>query len=132
LYRDLQELEKVWVDVQSSRSRDAIYLYLARVYKIVFAWQRRQCVKKLVARTQAWAGHRVDRRAEPYAVVIAATTEAKELDGKTISKWSRALRFIRRYKQRRISLKVFARRHGGINGCAAEFAARSGRQTATH
>lgn len=124
-HQQLKELERIWMDVQSSRSRDAIYPYLRRVYRLVLGWQVRRKVKAFVARTQHFVGEKLDRNAEPFAVMIAATAN---VDAKTVSKWSRALRFVRRFKRRGVPFKQFVKAHDGINGCATGFAARLGRR----
>jgi hypothetical protein len=113
---------------QETRDRDAVYRYLRAVFSIVrhCSWRRR--TKKLVRRAFKFAGLPVDMNADPFAVVVRCTCEHK-LDNKTISKWSRALRYAAKFKAPRVSLKTFMKSRGGINECAALYAAQLGRGT---
>ena len=69
-----------------------------------------------------------DRNADPFTVVIRFTSD-DNLDNKTISKWSRALRYVARVKKPRHPLRTFMKNRGGINGCAALFAEQLGRSS---
>jgi hypothetical protein len=114
-----------WDNFQENRSRDAVYGYLRAVFSIVKHYNGRRRTKKLMRRAFKFAGLRTAMNADPFAVVIRCTCEHK-LDNKTISKWSRALRYVARVKKR-IPLKTFMKNRGGINGCAALFAESLGR-----
>jgi hypothetical protein len=59
--------------------------------------------------------------ADPFSAVIRYTCDGKA-DNKTISKWSRALRYVARVKKPRHPLTTFMKNRGGVNGCAALFA----------
>jgi hypothetical protein len=114
-----------WDDFQECRDRDAVYGYLRAVFSIVKHYSGRRRTKRLVRRAFDFAGLTIDKHADPFAAVIRCTCEHK-LDNKTISKWSRALRYVARVKKR-IPLKTFMKNRGGINGCAALFAESLGR-----
>jgi hypothetical protein len=58
--------------------------------------------------------------------VIRATCDREKLDNKTISKWSRALRYVAKFKKG-TPLKTFIKNRGGVNACAALFARVLGR-----
>jgi hypothetical protein len=58
---------------------------------------------------------------DPFAVVIRSTCDGKA-DNKTISKWSRALRYVARVKKPRRPLTTFMKNRGGINACAGLYA----------
>jgi hypothetical protein len=66
--------------------------------------------------------------ADPFAVVVRSTCEHK-LDNKTVSKWSRALRYVARVKKPRHPLTTFMKNRGGVNACAALFAEHLGRSS---
>jgi hypothetical protein len=72
-----------------------------------------------------FAGLMIDMNADPFAAVMRCTCE-KKLDRKTISKWSRALRYAARFKKPRVRLRPFIKNRGGINGCAALYAEQFG------
>jgi len=121
----LGDVCSAWDDFQETRDRDAVYVYLRAVFSIVQHYNGRHRTKKLMRRAYKFAGVTVDTNADPFAAVIRCTCEHK-LDNKTISKWSRALRYVARVKKR-IPLKTFMKNRGGINGCAALFAESLGR-----
>jgi hypothetical protein len=124
----LVEVCNVWEEFQETRDRDAVYRYLRAVFSIVrhYSWRRRS--KKLVRRALQFAGLPVDMNADPFAVVIRCSCEHK-LDNKTISKWSRALRYAAKFKTPRVPLKTFIKKRGGINGCTELFAKELGRHS---
>ena len=105
-----------WDIFQKTRHRDAVYDYLRAVFSIVQHYDWKDRTKKLVRRAFKFAGLPVDMKADPFAVVIRCTCD-QQLDRKTISKWSRALRYTARVK-RRTPLKAFMKNRGGINACA--------------
>jgi len=49
------------------------------------------------------------------------------VDRKTVSKWSRALRFVAARKRPQSSLKRFMKKMGGVNACAGLYAKHFGR-----
>jgi hypothetical protein len=56
---------------------------------------------------------------EPFAVAIRCTSTSDKVDGKTRSKWSRALRVAETFKARDTWVKAFIKGPGGgINKCA--------------
>jgi hypothetical protein len=110
-----------WDNFQESRDRDAVYRYLRSVFSIVKHYNGRRRTKRLMRRAYKFAGLRVDMNADPFAVVIRCTCDGKA-DNKTISKWSRALRYVERVMKPRHQLTTFMKTRGGINGCAALFA----------
>jgi hypothetical protein len=116
LRQRLVEVCNAWDELQQTRDRDAVYDYLRAVFSIVqhYGWNDR--TKKLVRRAFKFAGLPVDKNADPFAVVIRCTCD-QQLDRKTISKWSRALRYTAGVKKR-TPLKTFMKNKGGINACA--------------
>jgi hypothetical protein len=126
LRQRLAHVANVWDELQETRNRDAVYDYLRAVFSIVKHYRGRRRTKKLVRRAFRFAGLPIDMNADPFAVVMRCTCE-KKLDRKTISKWSRALRYAARSKKPRVRLIPFMRKRGGITGCAALYAEQFGR-----
>jgi hypothetical protein len=80
----------------------------------------------IIRRAFKFAGLPVDKHADPFAVVIRCTCDGKA-DNKTISKWSRALRYVVRVKKPRHQLTTFMKNRGGVNACAKRYAKYFGR-----
>ena len=68
-------------------------------------------------------GHNSIREPEPFAAVILCTADPDKVDERTRSKWSRVLRYAAIQKGLNEPLAAFIKRKGGINECAARFAA---------
>jgi hypothetical protein len=117
-----------WDNFQESRDRDAVYGYLRAVFSIVKRYTGRGLTKRLIRRAFKFAGLPIDMNADAFAVVIRCTCDGKA-DNKTISKWSRALRYVERVKKPRHSLSTFMKNRGGVNGCAALHATHLGRSS---
>jgi hypothetical protein len=117
----------VWDDFQETRNRDAVYGYLRAVFSIVQHYRWKGRTKKLIRRACKFAGLPFDKNADPFAVVIRCTCE-QQLDRKTISKWSRALRYVALVKKPRHQLTTFMKNRGGINACAERYAKYFGRR----
>jgi hypothetical protein len=115
-----------WDDFQESRARDAVYGYLRAVFSIVKHYNGRRRTKRLTRRAFKFAGLPIDMNADPFAVVIRCTCDGKA-DNKTISKWSRALRYVARVKKPRHPLTTFMKNRGGVNACAERYAKYFGR-----
>jgi hypothetical protein len=128
LRQRLADVCSVWDDFQENRSRDAVYGYLRAVFSIVKRYSGKRRTKRLMRRAYKFAGLPIDPTADPFAVVIRCTCEHK-LDNKTISKWSRALRYVARVKKPRHPLTTFMKDAGGINACANLYAKHLGRGT---
>jgi hypothetical protein len=115
-----------WLDYEDDRSRDAVFGYLKAVYSIVLRYKRRGKTKKLLRRAFKFVNLPFDRDADLFATVIRSTCE-RSLDPKTISKWSRALRYAAFRNRAPRQLKAFMKALGGINSCADRYAKISGR-----
>ena len=109
----LLHVSHIWDDLQETRHRDAVYDYLAAAYALVEHYRLKGRTKKLVRRACESAEVPYDKNADPFAAVIRCTCDG-ELDRKTVSKWSRALRAAARLKHR-MPLKKFMKARGGIN-----------------
>jgi hypothetical protein len=116
--RDLQNLEDLWKSVQSTRRRSAIYDYLIMLDDVARKWRLRRRVKALVRHAQAFTGEKEDTKAEMYSTLMRATTDA---DVKTVSKLSRVLRYCEAFNTQDEHLRLFIKRAGGLNDCAAAY-----------
>jgi hypothetical protein len=65
---------------------------------------------------------------DPFAVVIACTSDPKKADDKVRSKWTRVLRYAAKFKPEKELLRDFLQRKGGINSCAGRYTRRLGRK----
>jgi hypothetical protein len=126
LRQRLGDVCNAWDDFQECRDRDAVYGYLRAVFSIVRHSSGRRRTKRLMRRAFKFAGLPFDKHADPFAVVIRCTCE-HQLDNKTISKWSRALRYVARVKKPRHPLTTFMKSRGGVNACAERYAKHFGR-----
>ena len=66
------------------------------------------------------AGLAFDKGADPFTTIIRCTSE-KSLDHRTVSKWSRALRYAAYRNRPRRMLVAFMKAAGGINACASRY-----------
>ena len=126
LTRRLEKICEAWNDFQSSRARDAVYEYLARVFAIVAHYRVRRKITKLLRHASKFAGFQFNKNADPFAAIIRCTSD-DSLDSKMISKWARALRYVARSKKPETGLKTFMKKAGGINACATLYARHFGR-----
>jgi hypothetical protein len=125
LQKRLIHVGHAWDDFQGTRDRDAVYKYLRTVFSIVQHYRWKGQIKKLIRRAFRFAELPFDKNVDPFAVIIRCTCE-QQLDRKTISKWSRALRYAAQFKKR-TPLKTFMKNRGGINACANLYTQHFGR-----
>jgi hypothetical protein len=124
--RWLEKVHCAWGEFQGSRKRDGVYEYLAAVFAIVMHYKVRRRTNRLLRHAFAFANLRFDKKTDPFGAVIRCTS-ARDIANKTISKWSRALRFVARSKEPDMRLKKFMKEAGGVNACANRYAKRFGR-----
>ena len=124
LRQRLMAVSHAWDDFRETRDRDAVYDYLRAVFSIVQHYRWKSRTKKLIRRAFEFGDLPFDKNADPFAVIILCTCE-EELDRKTVSKWSRALRYVALVKKR-TPLKTFMKNRGGINACASLYTQRLG------
>jgi hypothetical protein len=117
LRRRLERISSAWDDFQASRTRDAVYGYLGAVFEMVMHYKVRRRTNRLLRYAVKFAGLPFDTNADPFTAVIRCTCD-DEIDNKTISKWSRALRYVAHCKVPRARLKTFMKEVGGVNACA--------------
>jgi hypothetical protein len=128
LRRRLAKVSDAFDEFHESRVRDAVYSYLRDVFALVVDCKGQRRTKRLLRSAFQFSGLRFDKNADPFAAVIRCTSERK-LDCKTISKWTRALRYVVYCKRRRTPLKTFVKEMGGINACAERYTLYLGRGT---
>jgi hypothetical protein len=93
----LARIRKQWLRYQCSRHRNAVYLYLGAVFDLVTSWHGDAygCASQALG----FHGCPIPRRIEPFDVAIRCTSDPAQVDARTRSKWSRALRFADRSKK---------------------------------
>jgi len=122
---ELAEVTRAWRVYRATIGRDAVYIFLSRVFAVVTRWQHLNCAVK---NSRAALRHQLDApqmKPEPFGIVIFCTSDPEVVDAKTRSKWSRALRFARKAKPANQRLTDFIKSKGGLNECAARFAQES-------
>jgi hypothetical protein len=128
LSADMRRLSNIWEDVQSSRDRKAIYLYLGAVFDLVEVWEALGQLREIASRALRLRDGNPDLVREPFGVLIFCTSDPEKVDRRTRSKWSRVLRYASRYKSSLKSLETFVAERGGINECAKRYSQRLGRR----
>jgi hypothetical protein len=121
LRRWLEKIRGAWDDFQASRARDAVYGYLEAVFAIVTHYKVRRRTSRLLRHAFEFANLPFDKNADPFTAVIRCTSRG-DIDSKTTSKWSRALRYVARSKQPGIGLQAFMKEAGGVDACADGYA----------
>jgi hypothetical protein len=122
---ELAMVRSAWIAYQSTRARDSIFEYLTAVFEIVSCWKNHNRAKtKTNQALAATNSTKAIRTNEPFAIVIYCTSDPCKVDAKTRSKWSRALRFVERFKPDNQSLAQFIKSKGGINESAAQWSDR--------
>jgi hypothetical protein len=121
LRRWLEKVRRAWGDFQSSRARDAVYDYLDAVFAIVEHYRVRRRTNRLLRHAFEFANLPFDKNADPFTAVIRCTSD-NNVDSKTISKWSRALRYVAVCKKPDPGLREFMKGAGGVNACADRYA----------
>jgi hypothetical protein len=117
LRRWLEKVRRAWDEFQASRTRDAVYGYLAAVFAIVMHYRVRRRTTRPLRHAFEFANLPFDKNADPFIAVIRCTSE-RGIDNKTISKWARALRYVARCREPRTRLKIVMKEVGGVNACA--------------
>ena len=126
LRRRLEKVCDAWNEFQTSRARDGVYGYLETVYAVVEHYKARRKTNRLLRHAFKLAGLPFDENADPFTAVIRCTCDGG-VDNKTISKWSRALRYVAYCEVPQARLKKFMKEAGGVNPCADRYAKYYGR-----
>jgi len=123
---ELAEVRRAWTRYRSTNGRDAVYIYLTSVFRLVMRWRR---LNRAVKNSRAALRLQPDGpeiKPEPFGIVIFCTSDPEVSDSKTRSKWSRVLRYARKAKPAGQHLTDFIKSQGGLNECARKFARISG------
>jgi hypothetical protein len=128
LDNDLETIKHSWKRFQRSRDRDAVYGFLTEVFELVAWWTAEKKPISRAARILRGCGIAVPDEIEPFAVVVLAVAAPTSLDKRTISKWSRVLRYAAKCKGLAQPLDEFVKERGGLNECAAGYARQLGRR----
>ena len=115
---------EAWDQFQNNRHRDAVYGFLASVYRLVRRYQRRQRERRLIRELSRVSGVKKGAALEPFTFVMLCAAGSEKVDRKAISKWSCALRYAAKFNTSAASLRAFVKERGGINACAAMYAKR--------
>ena len=119
----LSVVAEAWDDFQTSRRRDAVYGFLSAVFTLVQRHTKRGRTRRLRRELSSIMGTKVEPATDPFTLVIRAVADADGIDRKTVSKWSRALRYVAKVKPVGMSVRAFMQLRGGVNGCAEQYAA---------
>jgi len=123
---ELAEVRSAWEGYRSTTGRNAIYIYLTAVFRLVTRWRRLNCALKKSRAALRLQHDAPQMKREPFGIVIFCTADPKVADAKTRSKWSRVLRYARTAKPGNQRLTDFIKANGGLNECARRFARRLG------
>lgn len=118
---DLARIGEAWMRYRTTASRNAVYIYLTAIYKVVTEWRRNGWADEYCGLALSFQTDHVDMEPEPFAILIYCTADSERIDRKTRSKWSRALRVAEACKKHDQSVREFIKDLGGINNCAALF-----------
>jgi hypothetical protein len=94
------------------------------VFELVAWWEFENKGDERAARALDLKKITCRRVREPYAAVILASINPWTVDKRTVSKWSRALRFAAACKPHKKRLRFFIKSKGGINACATAYSRR--------
>jgi len=119
---ELAEMDRAWRKYRSINDRDAVYIYLASVFKVVMRWRLLDCARKKSRAALRLRLNPPQLRPEPFGIIIFCTADPEIVDAKTRSKWSRVLRYAARAKPAGQRITDFVKSNGGLNECARRFA----------
>jgi hypothetical protein len=114
----LAQVKSAWTSYRCTRDRGAVFSYLQAVFDLVTMWSR-EALPIAFSRALEIATGKSRIPAEPFAAVIVCTSGVAKVDGRTLSKWSRALQYVAGCKKEGDSLKAFMAQAGGVNACAS-------------
>ena len=132
LINDVRRLRDAWDACRNNRQRTAIYNFLSEVLNLVRMWNADCDAKARVRSVYGSQGSDAPQTLEPFGGLIIAAVHPEKLDGRTVSKWSRVLRYAQAAKLASEPLQQFVQRKGGINKCAARYTAEQGRRENRH
>jgi hypothetical protein len=95
---ELAEVRRAWARYRSTNGRDAVYIYLTAVFRLVMRWRRLNRAVKNSRAALRLQPNGPEFKPEPFGIVIFCTSDPEVSDSKTRSKWSRVLRYARKAK----------------------------------
>jgi len=120
LRNDIAMLKELGQRCFKQRQRLAFYRYLAGAYKLYERLRRNGEANKGAQRIRSLCKLPSNRSTHPIRTILDATCSA---DGKTKSRWTRALQYAWHERQRSKNFEKFLRQNGGPSGCADKFTA---------
>jgi hypothetical protein len=121
LEQDLERLSSSWDTLQQQRHRDAIYVFLREVFELVAWWEAEKKSARRAMRVLDLKAIATPNELEPYAILIRAAAHPSEIDKRSVSKWSRVLRYAALLKISGDNLQMFIKDQGGLNRCAEKY-----------
>jgi len=110
---ELAELRNAWARYRSINDRDAIYIYLTAIFRLVMRWRRLNCAVKNSKAALRLQHDAPAMKPEAFGILIFCTSDPNVVDAKTRSKWSRVLRYAARTKPADQRLVDFIKSNGG-------------------
>lgn len=122
---DVKRLQKYWRRLHKSRKRDAIYGFLAELFELVSWWKvQEKDHERAIRLFDRFCEPNTPLHREPFAVTLAIAASPDKIDRRTLSKFSRVLRFASECKSYDELFVDFVKRKGGLNACAALYTLR--------
>jgi len=121
---ELAKVRSAWARYRSTNGRDAIYIYLTAVSRVVTRWQRLNCAVKNSRAALRLQHDAPQMKLEAFGIVIFCTSDPEIADARTRSKWSRVLRYALKAKPIGQGLTEFIKSKAGLNECARRSARR--------
>ena len=100
-----------------------MYGFLNAVFTLVQRHAKPGRARRLLRELRGIIGTKAQATTDPFTLIIRAVAEADGVNRKTVSKWSRALRYVAKVKPTGISVRAFMQLRGGVNGCAEQYSA---------
>ena len=112
----LTKLESRWC---KTGRKSSLYKYLPMVFELYATWKRVGDARAAAKRLARLVGSSVQHDRHPIRTIIDATSTA---DRKSKSRWTQALRFAWRERDKWKNLTQCLRANGGVAGCADKWA----------
>jgi hypothetical protein len=80
---ELAEMDRAWRKYRSINDRDAVYIYLASVFKVVMRWRLLDCAQKKSRAALRLRPNPPQMRPEPFGIIIFCTADPEIVDAKT-------------------------------------------------
>lgn len=124
VWREIEEVHSEWRCYQASRSRDAIYPFLASVFELVQFWRddgNAKAQARAAIQARGVRGIAMPKRLDLFSATIIASAYPWRVEPRALSKWSRILQYASDQKPANCSLAKFIKRKGGLNACEKRY-----------